>query len=93
VNGKEYKEVSEKTILHHIKEPWHWKGKDQRYYFCDDPDCNVVYFGQDDSVIEKSDVRTRVGIKEKSGDALVCYCFGVTIDGAATQSETRTFVI
>lgn len=93
VNGKEYKEVSEKTILHHIKEPWHWKSKDQRYYFCDDPSCNVVYFGQDDSVIEKSDVRTRVGIKEKSGDALVCYCFGVTIAGAATQSETRTFVI
>ena len=93
VNGKAYKEVSEKTIMHHIKEPWRWKGKSQSYYFCDDPECNVVYFGQDDSVIEKSDVRTPVGVKEKSSDSLVCYCFGVTTVEASTNPEVKTFVI
>ncbi|MGD8526164.1 MAG: hypothetical protein PVJ63_07935 [Thioalkalispiraceae bacterium] len=93
VNGKEYREVSEKTIMHHINEPWDWKGKKQSYFFCDDPDCNVVYFGKDNSIIEKSALRTSVGIKEKTGDALVCYCFGVTVDKAATQPGARNFVI
>jgi len=93
VNGKEYKEVSEKTVMHHIKEPWRWNGKSQSYYFCDDPDCNVVYFGQDDSVIEKSDVRTPIGVKEKSSNSLVCYCFGVTVNDATIYPEAKAFVV
>ena len=93
VNGEEYKEVSIKTIMHHIKEPWHWQGNSQSYYFCDNPECNVVYFGQDNSVIEKTEVRTSVGIKEKLGDSLVCYCFGVTADEASANPEAKAFVI
>jgi len=68
VNGKEYKEVSRKTMMHHIKDPWNWKGKSQSYYFCDDPSCDVVYFGQDDSVIDKTQIRTAVGINKSSGE-------------------------
>jgi hypothetical protein len=92
VNGKEYKGVSEKTVLHHIKETWHWKGSNQSYFFCDDPECDVVYFGQDDSVIEKSEIRTPVGVKEPSGNALVCYCFGVTVNEATAHPEAKVFV-
>ena len=93
VNGKEYKGVSDKTILHHICKPWQWESKQKNYYFCDDPGCDVVYFGQDDSVIKKSELRTNVGVKEKSDDALVCYCFGVTPHAAATVPEAKSFVI
>ena len=93
VNGKEYKAVSEKTVLHHIKEPWHWQGKSQSYFFCDDPECDVVYFGQDNTVIDKSAIRTTVGVKEKSKDAVICYCFGVTTNEALTHPEAKTFVI
>ncbi len=64
VNGNECKTVSIKTIQHHIKQPWNWAVSDQSYYFCDDPDCDVVYFGEDDSVILKAELRTVVGIKE-----------------------------
>ena len=93
VNGKEYKEISEKTIMHHIKESWNWKGKQQSYYFCDDPSCDVVYFGEDDSVIDKTEVRTLIGIKENTGDALVCYCFGVTVNQATINPGAKEFVI
>jgi len=93
VNGKEYKEVSQKTIMHHIREPWRWRGKSQCYYFCDDPECNVVYFGEDNSIIEKSDVRTPVGIKEKSGNSLLCYCFGVTVNDATKDPAAKVFVV
>jgi hypothetical protein len=93
VNGKEYSEVSEKTIMHHISQPWRWKSKKQSYYFCDDPECNVVYFGQDGSIIEKSDIRTPVGVKEESGNSLLCYCFGVTTGDALNNPGLKAFVI
>lgn len=92
VNGKEYTAVSEKTILHHIKEPWYWQGKNQSYFFCDDPECDVVYFGQDNTVIDKSAIRTSVGVKQPSGNALVCYCFGVSVNEATTHPEIKAFV-
>lgn len=92
VNGLEYKEVSSRTIMHHIKQPWSWQAKRQTYYFCEDPACDVVYFGHDDSVIRSTALRTSVGIKQKSGSALVCYCFGVTAHEAAAQPEIRAFV-
>jgi hypothetical protein len=93
VNGKECDEVSVKTVLHHISEPWNWHAKNQNYYFCDDPECDVVYFGDDDSVINKSGMRTIVGVKEKSGTFPICYCFGVTANQAAANPVARGFVV
>jgi len=92
VNGKLYKGVLFTTILHHIKEPWSWQSKQQAYYFCDDPNCEVVYFGEDDSVIYRSSLRTEVGIKESSPESLVCYCFGVSKIESSSQ-EIKEFII
>lgn len=92
INGKEYTSVSTTTIKHHISKPWKRNIREQGYYFCTDPECNVVYFGEDNSVIEKSLLRTRVGIKEQSENALVCYCFGVTRTEATTP-EAKAFVL
>jgi hypothetical protein len=64
VNGIEYSEVSSKTVVHHIRRPWLLDSRAERYFFCDDPNCDVVYFGDDDSVILKAQVRTKVGVKE-----------------------------
>ena len=93
---QECKEVSIKTILHHVKEPWNWNAKQQGYYFCDNPDCDVVYFGQDDSVILTSELRTLIGIKnlkDTTKNALMCYCFGVDIQTAMSSSEAKAFVV
>jgi len=92
VNSKEYKEVTIKTILHHIKEPWSWKEKQQPYYFCEDPDCDVVYFGQDNSVINTAALLTTVGIKEKNPSAMLCYCFSVSFSVAAENPEIKQFI-
>jgi hypothetical protein len=93
VNGKEYNLVSSSTIKHHIKEPWRWNEKSQGYYFCSDPNCEVVYVGQDDSTITKSSMRTEVGIKENSENSLMCYCYGVTKYEAAKNPQSRSFII
>ena len=93
VNGIEYPEVPKRTISHHIKKSWQWEGQDQPYYFCDDPDCDVVYFGVDDSVILKSQLRTTIGVKDKSDEAMVCYCYGATQADVLSENGIRDFVI
>jgi len=92
-NSQEYGKVPYKTILHHVKAPWNLALKEQAYYFCSDPGCDVVYFGSDDSTIHKEQLRTRVGIKERSNDALICYCFGVSKAVALADEKVKAFVI
>lgn len=93
VNGVEYSEVSAKTILHHVKMPWAWSEKKQGYYFCEDPNCDVVYFGEDGSLITKSQVRTPIGVEEPSGDAPICYCFGVSKRDFSSNPSLKDYVV
>lgn len=92
-NGQAYSEVSVRTIAHHIKDAWTWQPTGQRYFFCDDPACEVVYFSEDGSTILESQLRTRVGAKDPSGNGLLCYCFGVTKDDFRANPATKDFVI
>ena len=92
-NGLEYAEVSAKTISHHLKHAWKWKDKGVRYFFCTDPDCDVVYFGDDGSTFTKAHLRTTVGIKETSNDALACYCFGISKADAINDPSIRQYVM
>lgn len=92
-NGKIYAQVARTTILHHVQQPWLHGLEEQNYYFCDDPDCEVVYFGDDDSVINKNQLRTQVGIKQTSPEALICYCFGVSRHEAETSPQAKAFVV
>lgn len=92
-NVLEYTEVSTRTIIHHLKQPWRWAVTAHRYYFCDNPSCDVVYFGDDGSVIHRDDLRTAVGIKENTASSLLCYCFGVTKADAAKEPSLRDYVI
>lgn len=51
-----------------------------QYYFCEAPDCDVVYFpfGPQAPIFRRGDLLVRVGVKETSDPVPVCYCFGVT---------------
>ena len=92
-NGKQYLEVPYGTVLHHVKEPWKQAPKEQAYYYCDDPECDVVYFGIDNSTLLKGQLRTKIGVKETSEDALICYCFDVSKAQALTSEQAKAFVI
>lgn len=92
-NGKQFLEVPYSTVIHHVRSPWTLSPKKQVYYFCDDPNCDVVYFGIDNSKILKDQLRTKVGIKETSEDALICYCFGVSKLDAQINEQAKAFVI
>jgi hypothetical protein len=51
-----------------------------QYYFCDAPDCEVVYFPLDPQApsFRRGDLLVRVGAKEIEDPVLICYCFGFT---------------
>ena len=75
-NGLSCKQVKRKTVLHHIIKPWQYGLSDQTYYYCDDPECDVIYFGEDNKLIRINQIR------RESNPALnnqkICYCFDVT---------------
>lgn len=91
-NSKDYVAVTKKTIIHHIKAPWKKELTEEQYYFCNDPECDVTYFGLEGSIIKKSELRTKVGVKEKDDDTLICYCFGVTKSAAKQDVGIKTYV-
>ncbi len=92
VNGVVYPRVSEKTMLHHLHAPWSESIGDERYYYCDDPDCEVMYFNQRDETIDVESLRTRVGTKSRDPGGTICYCFGVSAQEANDKPQLRNYV-
>ncbi|WP_158083120.1 hypothetical protein [Methyloprofundus sedimenti] len=62
-------------------------------FFCDNPDCEVIYFAQDNAVIKVDELRTIVGIKAKTKAALVCYCCGVSSADAKHSSKPKYLLL
>ena len=92
VCGQKCLTVSVKTIWHHLRQPWLHKLTGQQYYFCKTPSCHVVYFSEGSTIINQSDIRTAIGIKQQSDDALICFCFGVSRAEAVTNRHAKEFV-
>ena len=92
-NGQTYASVKRKTLLHHISQPWRKPLAEQGYYFCSDPDCDVVYFGQDNTLLYKDDLRTNIGQKSHDKNATLCYCFGITRKQTLLDNKLKTFII
>ncbi len=84
-NGRTYAGVERRTVLHHACQPWARTLTHQGYYFCDDADCDVVYFGEDQSLLIRGDLRGDVGQKSHRPDKTLCYCFD--IHAADIQAE------
>lgn len=77
--GKEASKVEQITVKHIIKGEHLNKIKDTQYYFCEAPNCEVVYFSNDTGqYFTKRDVRVRVGLKESENPIQICYCFDLT---------------
>ncbi len=93
VNGQPYASVKRKTLLHHISQPWLKPITEQGYYFCTDPDCDVVYFGKDNEVVHKAELRTAVGQKSHDKNAIICYCFGITKAQTLSDNSLKNFII
>lgn len=87
------KAVSAKTVGLHIKRPWLLNVENPTFYFCDNPECEVVYFASTGVTFKVADVRTEVRAKDMSASAMLCYCFGVTKGEAETDPSLKDFVV
>jgi hypothetical protein len=88
-NGKVCKPVSRITVEALIRPEHKDSLTPTAYYFCDSPECDVVYVPAcAQPVITKSGLRVRVGIKEKEDPIPLCYCFG--IDKKAILEDLRS---
>ena len=86
-------QVPFKTVLQQLKKPWQYELAEQQYYYCDDPECEVVYFGEDNSVIKQAEIRTQVGIKSTNDNhSLICYCFDISYAEARKDESLMQFV-
>ncbi len=95
-NGRAYPGVKRRTVLHQLRKPWARDLADQGYYFCDDPDCDVVYFGEDQSMLLRHDIRNHIGQKSRDTERTICYCFDVDftdLETAEMKINARQFVI
>lgn len=63
---------------------------DTGWRFCDSQECEVVYFSEtSDHTLLKSQLRAPVGVKEKSGDRPLCYCFGHSVASIKEEFHTK----
>jgi hypothetical protein len=95
INGQLYAQISRRAVLHQVRQPWRRDLTAQQYYFCDDSNCEVVYFGDDQQVILQHDVRQPVGQKSTAPDKPVCYCFDIRLTDLQTDNDRirlKTFV-
>lgn len=93
VNGRAYKSVELTTVLHQLQKPWKQALPAQGYYLCSDPDCEVVYFGEDERTITTDQLRFEVGQKSRAAGRAICYCFDISYaDIEAHEQRTRQFV-
>jgi len=90
--GSEGWKVLPITLGNHLKEEY-WGLIDSDFHFCPSPECDVVYFNNVSGVyFRKSELRRRVGIKEKDEPKPVCYCNRVTErDLLAALRESGSF--
>jgi Zinc binding domain len=79
VNGARSKQVDMLTVKSLLRQLPLGMPNTQ-YYFCDSPDCEVVYFPLDPDApsFRRDDLVVRVGVKETEDPLPICYCFGFT---------------
>lgn len=78
--GRPGKPVRPVTLRSLVRDECAGEIEDRAWFFCDLPDCDVVYFSADGKVFHKKSMKVRVGIKEKESPRPVCYCFGHTVE-------------
>ena len=77
VSNSNGKPVARKTPESLLRDPG--RLGDGPFFFCRDPDCEVVYFSAcGEEVYKKRDLAVRVGLKETEDPIPVCYCFEFT---------------
>lgn len=73
------RKIQRQTVEHMVKTDLVGSMSGSQYYYCNAPDCTVVYFNQDGSgTFTKGDLQVKVFAKDPGGNVNVCYCYDWT---------------
>lgn len=86
--GASGRRVSETTLTHQLREEVLPRAAGREWYFCPDPDCDVVYFTADGETLSKDALTVRVGLKESGPPRPICYCFGYDFEDVEREAAT-----
>jgi hypothetical protein len=77
------------TPKHTLKAQYsHQIDKDGPYHFCENPDCDVVYFNcVSEKHYKKKQLSNRVTIKDEHPKTPLCYCFNVLKEDALKELD------
>lgn len=76
-NGQKTRPVGRATVENLVRPEFASELVPQPYYFCNGPECDVVYVSAlGEHLITKDMLKVRVGIKEEEDPVTICYCFG-----------------
>jgi hypothetical protein len=78
--------VSETTLTHLLREEVLPRAAGREWYFCPDPDCDVVYFTADGETLSREVLKVRVGLKESGPPRPICYCFGYDFEDVQREA-------
>lgn len=81
--------VTRQTVLHHVRADQLTRVGDEAYRFCPQPDCEVVYYGENGAIFTVNDLRDLVSEKTRGDERPLCYCFGFT-EGHVREEIART---
>lgn len=87
VAGKPGRRVTDVTLRSLVRNERRSEIERGEWFYCDLPDCDVVYFAADGRTLHKDAIKVRVGAKEKSPPRTVCYCFGHTVESIHDEIE------
>ena len=87
-SGHEAKRVHQITVKSLVKPDKKSTILPLQYYYCDDPDCEVVYFAEGGYPrFTVDDLTVRVYDKDDGPDVNVCYCYGITRQALEDEYE------
>ncbi len=73
------RKVQRRTLEHLLKAEKVGSIQNVQYYYCNDPECNIVYFSNENvPLFTIDDIKIKVFTKDKGDDVNVCYCFDWT---------------
>lgn len=82
--GRRVADVTLRSLVCDERRPEIERGE---WYYCDLPDCDVVYFAADGRTLLKDALKVRVGTKERAAPRTVCYCFGHTVESIRDEIQ------
>jgi hypothetical protein len=86
VTGAPGRRVSETTLTHLLREEALPRAAGREWFFCPDPDCDIIYFTADGETLSKDALTVRVGLKERGFPRPLCYCFGYDLEDVEREA-------